>query len=523
MLFWIILAKQCGPELDQFSDCTFEHIPLLIWILKEVNKLPDRWKKIQKKIYDGIQPESNIIFEYRKDVKKPYWRARIRFRKLKKYGLETKCISSKNYDTMDAFYFAALAMRNELQAKIEKIENAELSGNPVDLNRIRNNDLSIGHTLDFIMGYHNSNNKEISQNNHFDTIFALSEKPTTISAARYKYLNYIRPEFGSRTIESITTEEIEKNLIQSGKSLNEDSLIELKCTWKKLFIIARRNGYRKDNPVEDVVINTFKAVDHDAAEQRRLGSKKERRQVDNDTFAQIIKIVLDENRPIVGGVTVSAALYKRQMIAHALILMRNTGLRPAECFALRIQDVTLNRDENGNITSGSISINHAMALRENNERYIHETKTQSSMHSIPINKEAAQTIDDMWSICQRRRIGGQKTRKIFNESNSVQFDNSDFLFTDYYGTLPSAAKISEYLRRWLRPYEIKYSMYTNRHQFITDMSENSIATAQSLARHTATSTTLSYIEGNEKNMEKAISRIDNDFLSLTRKDNNDDN
>lgn len=470
------------------------------------------WLKAEKQIQKGLQPEEGITFEYRADKKKPYWRARIRSTELKKYGISSRSISSKNYDTMDAFYWASVNARNELKEQIKKIKEAEKSGLPVNLQSLKSKNQFQSHSLDMIMGYQNGS-KQIQENNDFDDIFASSEKYTTVMAARYKYLNYIQPDFGSRTVESITTEEIEQNLIESGKRLSSKAVNSLKSVWNKIFIVARRKDYRKDNPVQDVVINTFKIVDQDAARERLLGTKKERRRVDDETFNKVLDIVLKPKKNN-GSHSQASVEYNQKMLAHALIVMRNTGMRPAECFALQKQDITIERQKDQTITGGSIYIVHACARGKHSERYIHETKTETSMAEIAINKEASETLVDMLQLCKTRKLYTQYMRNIYNEDHSRQFRNEDFLFTDFYGNLESVSKVGERLHKWIRKEDptIQYSMYTNRHQFITDVSKTSLATAQSLARHANESTTLSYIEESDEEMNKAISGISSGFL-----------
>lgn len=512
------------------------------------------WKKTEKMINAGIQPEDHITYQYRADRKRPIWTAVIRYAKLKRYNEEgwIKKISSSQYASMDAFYAASIAIRDSMQDTLVSAEAAIADGkNPIVPSLPKSGIVSKGHTLDEIMGCKVEQNVDpvsgtpyttrvkdkngeyvtdsfgnyvtkpvmhmaVIQGNDFDSVFKGMVKYSTLIAYRYSYYNYIHPEYGNRTVESIQVGEIEHCLREAGTKLGMGQLRHLKALWKKIFLVAGRKGYRLDDPTNLVVTNNYHIVDHDAARKRRKGSEKERREVSDEKFKQVLEIVLADQEEIKHNHPSSpSVIYAHQTMAHALVLMRNTGLRPAECFAVRKQDIIINKDADGKMISAQLKVEHNAARGENSVMYIHETKTPLSESIIPLNADALEVLQDMIKRGKERKADSQ-TREIWNEHHTIKFKNSDFVFTDYRMNLCNPSRMSEKLGRWLKPYGIKYNMYTNRHQFSTDMSDQSIATAQTLMRHVSSSTTLTYVEGEEGKMQKAVDSISGNYSSIIK-------
>lgn len=512
------------------------------------------WTKIEKMINAGIQPEEHITYHYRSDRKKPVWTATIRFSKLKKYNSKgwSKKISSSSYPSLDAFYAASLAIRESMQQTLINAEASLADGKTPFVPTLPSSGfVSSGHTLDEIMGCKEGLNVDpnsgtpyrtrlkdddgnyltdsfgdymtapvmhmvVIPDNDFDSVYKGMLKFTTLQAQRYKYFNYIHPDYGNRTVESIQVGDVEQSLRKAGTSLGMHSIAMLKSVWKKIFTVARRKGYRPDDPTDLVITNNYRIVDHDAEKKRKKGSKKERREVSDEQFHNILEIVLaDQNEISHNHKSAPSVLFKHQTIAHALILMRYTGIRPAECFGLRKQDLLIEKNNKGEIISACLKIEHAEARGEHNVLYVHETKTPLSNNIVPLNKDALETVQDMIKRGETR-IKSEKTREIWNEHHTERFNNADFIFTDYYMNLCNLSRVSVDISRWLKPYGIEFNMYTERHQFSTDMSDQSVSVAQSLMRHASSSMTMKYIEGNEEKMQKAVDAISGDYSNLVK-------
>ena len=517
--------------------------------------MKNNWKKVEQLIKSGVQPEDHISYQYLKNAKTPCWQALIRFSKLKKYNSKgwSKKISSSHYASMDAFYAASVAIRDSLARTLLNAEIDSSDGKTPNVPALSSLGIFFeGHTLDEIMGCKEEQNVDpvtgtpyitklkdnegnfifdsfgnyvtapvlhmsIIPDNDFDSVYTGMLKYTTMQALRYKYFNYIHPNYGNRTVESIQVDDIEKCLKDAGDRLSSHPLTHLKSLWKKIFIVARRKGYRTDDPTDLVMINNYRIVDHDAEKKRRTGTRKVRREVSDEEFIKILKIVSSNPDDLYNHrKSTVASQYMHQMVAHALIVMRYTGIRPAECFAIRKQDLILNKDKNNKIINAQLKIEHAAARGEHSIMYLHETKTPLSDNILPLNKDALNTLLDMIDKSDIR-IVSDKTKEIFNERKTVKFNNLDFIFTDYNSNLCNPSRIGYKLNTWLKPYGIDYGMYTNRHQFASDMADQSTSVAQSLMRHTSSSMTMKYVEGNDNKMQKAVDSISNNFLLIIEK------
>ncbi|MDD6560748.1 MAG: site-specific integrase [Lactimicrobium massiliense] len=494
--------------------------------------MPNLWQKVQKQfLSNGIQPEDHINFRQAESKKNgTYWKAQIRFNVLKPFESAdgsikaVRVIKSTDYASMDLFYADAKTKRDEMQEQANAVKAMRKPGNHISVPQIARAGTRLPHTLDFIMGY-TSTGTAYERDNAFDKVFADREY-NTLYAYRRKYLNYIRQDFGSTPIESIDVRQVEENLKQAGAKLGETAIKQLKSVWSMLFEVAYYNHWRDDNPAAHVRLQMYKAVNQDAAEARALGTRKERRTVSDEDFAKIIDIVLDPRKHTkkdsVSGSDMKSrksssvpAAYTRQMIAHALILMRYSGIRPAECFGLMRKDFTAIRDDDGNVTGGTIFIRHAAVRSKGNKRCVHEPKTKKSRSVIYISKDTANVVLDMIERSNARVL--THAQPIYDTDGINQFNPADFIFTNYYGVLPDLSKIATCIRDWIRPYGLEYSMYTNRHQFLSDLARaDGIAAAQQQARHTNVATTAGYLDESTDEQRAVVDSITADISAKVK-------
>lgn len=476
------------------------------------------WKKVQKQFLDnGIQPEDHINFRQEENKKNGvYWTAQIRFNTLKPFESADgsikaiRVIKSTDYPTMDLFYIDAKTKRDEMRRQANAVRAMRKSGKGVSVPQIARTGNRLPHTLDYIMGYKGAGTA-YDKDNDFDKVFADREY-NTLYAYRRKYLNYIRKDFGATPIESIDVRQVEDNLKQSGTKLGETAIKQLKSTWSMLFEVAYYNHWREDNPAAHVKLQMYKAVNQDLAEQRSKGTRKERRTVSDEDFARVLDIVLDAKKHTKNADTprnthtTVASQYMQQVIAHALILMRYSGLRPAECYALMKQDVSVIYDDAKQPTGAKLYIRHAVGKVQGNKRCVHEPKTKLSRSEVYIGQATTVSLLDMIQRSDERVL--THAEPIYDSDGVVKFDPADFIFTDYYGKLPDISKVGNILKDWLSLHGITYNMYTNRHQFLSDLARaDGIAAAQQQARHTNIVTTAGYLDERADEQRAVIDKI----------------
>ena len=100
-----------------------------------------------------------------------------------------------------------------------------------------------------------------------------------------------------------------------------------------------------------------------------------------------------------------------------------TGARMSEVLALRWQDFSVTTDQNGRIQSGSLHIQHALYLGQNEEKgaprpvILGDTKTQQGNRILPLPADFCRELMAYRKIQLERRL------------MTPGFDNQDFLFT----------------------------------------------------------------------------------------------
>ena len=100
-----------------------------------------------------------------------------------------------------------------------------------------------------------------------------------------------------------------------------------------------------------------------------------------------------------------------------------TGARMSEVWALRWQDFSVTTDQNGHIQSGSLHIQHALYLGQNEEKgaprpvILGDTKTQQGNRILPLPADFCRELMAYRKIQLERRL------------MTPGFDNQDFLFT----------------------------------------------------------------------------------------------
>lgn len=167
--------------------------------------------------------------------------------------------------------------------------------------------------------------------------------------------------------------------------------------------------------------------------------------------------------------------FNRETMICALTVCAALGLRPAEAFALRKEDVDL--------IGRKVSVGYRVGTGENGEAILIGPKTENSLRTLPLPEQLVPVINHIASI-----------------------QDSPFLFARWDGTLWSSRLRSGYIRRACKDAGIEFTAYQLRHQFSTDLVTAGVdlRTVQELMGHASGSMTLSYARSNDALKRDAV-------------------
>lgn len=161
--------------------------------------------------------------------------------------------------------------------------------------------------------------------------------------------------------------------------------------------------------------------------------------------------------------------FETEILIYALFVLYYTGMRPCECFALTRHDVLLK--------NRIIIINKEIGSSATEYNVLRSTKTELSTQSIPIVSGLVSIIEDL-----------------------LDYQNSEFLFARYDGSLFDVDKVTNKVRYAARKLGVDFNMYQLRHQFSTDLITEGVdpRTVMELMGHNNTGMTMT-MQGRMKN------------------------
>ncbi|MBR3036441.1 MAG: tyrosine-type recombinase/integrase [Lachnospiraceae bacterium] len=176
------------------------------------------------------------------------------------------------------------------------------------------------------------------------------------------------------------------------------------------------------------------------------------------------------------GANTNEGRFNREIMIGALTVCAALGLRPAETFALRKDDVDL--------IARTVSVGYRVGTGEDTiTGTLIGPKTEGSLRTLPLPEQ-------LLPVFQR----------------IARMQDSDFLFAKWDGSLWSSRSRSGYIRGACRKAGIEFTSYQLRHQFSTDLVTAGVdlRTVQELMGHASGTMTLSYARSNDKLKREAI-------------------
>ena len=287
----------------------------------------------------------------------------------------------------------------------------------------------------------------------------------TVRQYEYMYKNYVQNKCGKKFITDITPYDIQKSLNEAVSTVADNSLRRILTLWKRLYHVAKMDGIAVSDKTEMVIMPKSKVI---AKTHESRVSDAELRLVINSLQCSASN---------------EAQAYNMDIICHAIMVMRYTGMRPAECFSL----------ERNNI-GDYIEVNHSMGTLKGNERVITKTKTDKSVRKIPITEAC---------------------RKELNEV--MEMSANQYIFSAYNGRLMSTSKVAEIIAAHSKKLGLTFRMYDLRHQFATDLLTGGcdMRTLMELMGHTSSEMTLSYPRSDQELKENAIHLVQKSYKTTS--------
>ncbi|MCR5794955.1 MAG: site-specific integrase [Solobacterium sp.] len=301
----------------------------------------------------------------------------------------------------------------------------------------------------------------------FKTVAELYQETNNLITMRMKtkdkhdiYYRQGIEKYGKLTIDKITSADIQQSINEYAKTHTKRATSGLLAVWRQIYKVSALLGI-------NVIDRTVAVVIPECVQG--TPRKKDISDEDLKTFCDCL---VEYNSASITGHYRSMALF------YAIQIMRYTGSRPAECFALRREDI--------NLIAGNISVNKAVRSTHESYNDIGATKTEKSRRIVPIS---------------------EKLRPILREC--LAWSRHDFILADYHGNLFSIDDIDTLVLHVRKQCGVDFTLYMLRHQFSTDLYRAGVASPviRDLMGHESATMSLDYATSNDADRATAINEI----------------
>lgn len=235
-------------------------------------------------------------------------------------------------------------------------------------------------------------------------------------------------------------------------------LTDLMTIWKQIY----RAAMMKDIVSSDQSIKLTMPITHKPIIKKDVTT-------DSETIQKVCEAIMKHSR------NSDSSLFDAQIISYAIQLQWYTGIRPAECFALEKSHIDFDK--------GVLHIHQSLGSTARNSCTVRDTKTALSYRDIPITASCKSLLKEI-----------------------IDFQDNDFLFADFNGSLMNSTKVSNKIRLACKAEEIEFNMYRCRHQFSTDLilSGQDVRTVMELMGHNNIGMTIEYARSNNNSKLNAL-------------------
>ena len=314
--------------------------------------------------------------------------------------------------------------------------------------------------VEMASGYTVSNFKTVKE--IYDKTFELLPVRQKTRERHKHFYNVGISKYGSMTIDKITSADIQTSINKYAETHTREQTGHLLAVWRRIYKTAVMMNISIPDRTQAVIIPECR---EDRPRKKEISSK------DLEAF---LEEVLEYNNADIKG------SYQGKAIYYAVQIMRYTGIRPAECFALMKDDIYLNGSGNG-----FISINKAAHSTIDNHLELGKTKTIKSVRTVPVSPVLSEILKEC-----------------------LAWSKHDLLLADYYGNIQDIDIVSDYVRRVSKKAGVQFNLYMLRHQFSTDLVAGGVnlAVIRDLLGHENVDMSLYYAVSREEDRREAIEK-----------------
>lgn len=320
---------------------------------------------------------------------------------------------------------------------------------------------------------------------HFPTVGDLYEEKFSImqvrSTTKKNQDTYWRRgicKFKDVPIDKITSADIQKSVNAYAADHTFEMTNKFLSVWRQIYQCAGMKGLPLPDRTLGVTVNKSMCQKH---EHRAKSISKE-------DFNKFCDALLEYREWCEDG------RYRSQCIWYALQLMAHCGLQPAEAYALTRSDFHLSCPVP--YISVTKCVGHAFYDPDEPDKKYKAIsripKTEYRERNIPISEECC-------DLCH----------------NILEWSKYDNVFADYNGSLFESGAVCTYLRNVSKKCGIRFTQYTLRHNFSTDLFRQNMnpAVIRDLMGHSSSSTaqTLDYAQTTEQDRLEAMKKRKRDW------------
>lgn len=276
-----------------------------------------------------------------------------------------------------------------------------------------------------------------------------------------RYNSFIKKDFGERMVDTISALEIEESLAVLRYEQSDANLKRIFSDWKAIISTARKLRAVQFDVTQEVEV----------PKSRYYPKERTAKTVTDENIDQAIS----ELRHFSNSESVQ---YNADLLAYIIIICRQTGLRPAEVFAIRRSNIDL--------LTHSLLINCSYGYDENG-RAIVAPKTRTSVRTMPLTFPAELAL-----------------------KGAMAMSANEFIFTKWNGEIMNASDVSNIFQTLEKRGVKRFSIYSLRHQFSSDMITSNVdpRTVMELMGHNNTNTTVGvYARSNDEKKRNALEEI----------------
>ena len=287
---------------------------------------------------------------------------------------------------------------------------------------------------------------------------------TTLQFNEYLF-KYFREEYGNRPIQSITPLDITRNLESLKTDRSDQTIGRVVILWRKIIKQAILEGILTKDPLDMVTV---------PKSTKRVRSRV--KTCSEDT----VDMMIDELRSREARKPNRKHLFTT--IAVLIEVLRNTGMRPGEAYALTTDCI--------DFPNRTISIDARAGVDEDGDVVIKKAKTETSVRVIPMNDACEKAL---WEALEIKKDGY-------------------LVFSDYNGKPLDTRQVAMIINEVTRETGLKFNLYMLRHNVASKLITSHVdpRTVMEILGHKSAEMTLAvYSRSTAQNRQEAMLLVEN--------------